>query len=360
MRVRNIIIVMAAAVASLASCKEAGTASQSDESRLKYSPEVNVVETVVLRRQDFPMQLLSNGKLSASRRSTLYFSESGVISKVNLRNGMSVRKGEVIAELDSQSQRIALESARIERDKARLDYLDVLAGLGYSPSDTASAPEEVLALSRIRSGYSSAQNNYLKALRSLEGTELRAPFDGRVADIKLKKWDRSGSDPFCSVINDSSFDVNFPALESEYSFLEVGQSVKVSLFGDNWSAPVRGRVSSINPSIDKNGQIAVTAVVPGNGKMVDGMNVKVVVERTLPSQLVVPKSAVVIRDGLEVLFRYRSGKAEWVYVNTLKSNSESYVVKANEDRGAELREGDSIIISGNLNLADGSSVTVKQ
>ena len=33
---------------------------------------------------------------------------------------------------------------------------------------------------------------------------------------------------------------------------------------------------------------------------------------------------------------------------------------ANTDRGATLNEGDEIIVSGNLNLADGSTVIVKK
>ena len=61
---------------------------------------------------------------------------------------------------------------------------------------------------------------------------------------------------------------------------------------------------------------------------------------------------------MEVLFRYSDGKAVWTYVHTLLANSREYVVAPNIDRGAELAAGDLIIISGNLNLADNSEVTV--
>ena len=62
-----------------------------------------------------------------------------------------------------------------------------------------------------------------------------------------------------------------------------------------------------------------------------------------------------------VLVRYgEGGKAEWVYVHTVRANSESYAVTANTDRGATLEEGDRVIVSGNLNLADGSKVVLKQ
>ena len=66
------------------------------------------------------------------------------------------------------------------------------------------------------------------------------------------------------------------------------------------------------------------------------------------------------KAAVEVLFRHRGGKAEWVYVHTVNANSESFAVTANTDRGATLNEGDEIIVSGNLNLADGSTVIVKK
>ena len=90
------------------------------------------------------------------------------------------------------------------------------------------------------------------------------------------------------------------------------------------------------------------------------MNVKVTVDKVLDSRLVVPKSAVVVRDNLNVLFRYNNGRADWVYVNILAANSDSYAIEANAARGAELSVGEQIIVSGNLNLADGSIVSLKQ
>ena len=342
----------------LAACKGPQAEDPADASKLVYTPEVNAVEVITLRRQTFPMQLVANGKLAAAQRSALYFGQSGQIVAVPVGNGTAVQKGAVIARLDDAEQRAALETARIDRERTRLEYLDVLAGLGYAVADTASVPAEVRDLAGIRSGYSAARNNYAKAQRDLAGTVLRAPFSGKVADIRLRQWDRTGSEPFCTLIADGTYDVTFSALESEYGFLERGQAVHVVPFGGEHS--FSGRIRSINPTIDKNGQITVTASIPGGRGLLDGMNVRVTVDRDVPRQLVVPKSAVVIRDGLEVLFRHRDGRAEWVYVHTLLANSDSYAVTANTDRGATLSEGDEVIVSGNLNLADGSRVVVKQ
>ena len=358
MTLKKIAWAVLCAALCLAGCKQKPAADPEDASKLAYAPEVNEVEVITLQRQTFPMQLVANGKLSAAQRSALYFRESGQLVEVPVQNGSAVARGAVLARLDDTEQRAALETARIDLERTRLEFYDVLAGLGYAARDTASVPAEVLDLAGIRSGYTAARGSYAKAQRALDGTVLRAPFAGKVADLTLKKWDRTGSDPFCTLISDGTYDVAFSALESEYGFLERGQAVRVTPFGSETT--VAGRIKTINPTIDKNGQIAVTASIPGGRGLLDGMNVKVVVDRNEPRQLVVPKSAVVIRDGLEVLFRYRDGKAEWVYVHTLRANSESYAVTANTDRGATLEEGDQVIVSGNLNLADGSRVVVKQ
>lgn len=357
-KLHNRLLLLFLGAALVSSC-ESGGSNVSGSDKLDYRPEINKVEIDTLKKKDFPLQLLSNGKLSSSTCSRLYFGTSGTIESINVSNGELVSKGELIASLDSREFEIALESASVALSRARLEYLDVLAGLGYSPSDTASAPADLLALAKVRSGYSAARLDFIKAERALEGTRLCAPFAGRVADIKLNVHEQSGSEAFCTLMDDSSFKVSFTVLESEYSFLEKGQDVKVQPFTAGGS-PIKGKISSINPKVDGNGLVAVEAVIPGDPRLIDGMNVKVTVERTLSRQLVVPKSAVVVRDNLDVLFRYNDGKAEWVYVNLLNANSESYVVEANSDRGAELSEGDLVIVSGNLNLADGSAVELNR
>jgi len=341
------------------SCKRGAGSESEENSRLKSVPEQNVVEVVELKLSDFQRQLLSNGKLSASKKTSLKFKESGIITEIRVNNGERVSEGAVIARIEDSEARIALEAAAVEMEKARLEYVDVLVGLGYQASDTASVPADIKTLAGIRSGFNSAQINYKKASAALEATTLKAPFAGKVADISLSRWDNSGSDPFCSVVDDSCFDVDFYAIESEYSFLSKGQTVRVALFTDLENF-IPGKITTINPSVDKNGQIAVRAQIKGNGRMIDGMNVKVIVEKTDGHKLVVPKSAVVVRDNLDVLFRYNNGRAEWVYVNVLDSNSESFVVEANKTRGAVLNVGDSVIVSGNLNLAEGSKVTLKK
>lgn len=333
---------------------------QQKDGKLQYTAQVNMVETMTLVRRDFARQLLSNGKLRASKRSSLYFGTSGTIASVSVRNGQYVQAGARIAALERPDLQLSLESARLALRKAELELYDYLVGQGYQAADTSSVPPALMATARMKSGYDVARNSLSRAEFELSGTVLNAPFAGRVVDCSLNTYDRIGSESFCSIVDDRLLEVDFTVMESEYSFLEVGLPVKIRPFADSEKV-YTGKIIDINPLVDSRGQVRVRAEFTNDGSLIDGMNVKVIVERLMPNQLVVPRSAVVIRDNLDVLFTYTpDGKAHWQYVTILYENGEDYVVEAKRDRNAALNEGDEVIISGNLNLADNSEVILKQ
>ena len=349
------LLILSMSLMTLAAGCTSGESETEKTGRLQYAPETNNVKVMKIEKGPFFRQLTANGRLHADRKIAMYFNTQDVISDIRVRNGQDVMAGDTIALQDATDEKLELESAGISLARAELDYMDVLAGQGFGLSDTASAPEHVRKAAKIRSGYFSAENSLRKAVQVVKNTVLTAPFSGRVADIRVHAYDKSTSEPFCSLIDDSRFDVSFTVLESEYRFLENGLPVTVVPFFGEGQA-LTGVIEDINPSIDEKGQVAVRASVVNDGTLVDGMNVKIVVERRVDDMLVVPKSAVLIRDNMSVLFRYSKGRAQWTYVDVLMSNGDSHAVRANADRGAELSPGDTVIISGNLNLADGSEV----
>jgi RND family efflux transporter MFP subunit len=328
------------------------------DARMGHWIAVNEVDVDTLALRPFERELVSNGKLTAYRRSKLSFQQSGIITKINGDNGARIAKGETIASIDDSDQRLDLERAELALKKSHLSFLDELVKLGYKLEDTITPPKEVVDLARIRSGYADAQMSYTSAKRNLAQCVLRAPFSGKIADLNQKPYERVSGD-FCLLLDDSYFTVHFVVLESEYGFLKEGQNVIVSPYTD-LRKEIEGKISAVNPTINDKGQVEVDAIIANDGTLTDGMNVKVFIHQKIGDMMVVKKSAVVIRDNLEVLFRYENGKALWTYVHTSLSNSREYVVEPNTERGATLNIGDIIITSGNLNLADGSSVSIKE
>lgn len=329
-----------------------------DTNKKEYVQTTNFVDTVILRRNDFVSQNISNGKLRAYQKSNLNFRSSGAIRKLNVVNGQHIDKDAIIAEIDTREAYDNLYTARLGLQKAYLDLQDKLLDFGYHIEDSLSIPQEHMRISKLRSGYEGAVSALQKAEIALEGCFIKAPFAGKIANLKTKLHENPQGDAFCTLINDVSFDAEFNVLETEIGNVREGQSIQVSTFVDP-SMRYSGRITNINPTVDDKGQVLVTANIPNPGKLIDGMNVKIFIENFIPQRLVVPKNAVLVRDNHEVLFRYGpDGKAMWTYVIVEMSNSTSHAVRANTDRGAELNEGDAIITSGNLNLADGSTVEI--
>jgi len=140
-------------------------------------------------------------------------------------------------------------------------------------------------------------------------------------------------------------------LESELPLLGEGDMVFVTPFAmPGFTA--EGRVTEINPLVDVDGMVKVKASVAGRGRLFEGMNVRVNVQRQLGKQLVVPKEAVVLRSGKQVVFTLENGKAFWNYVQTGLENAAHYTITEG------LKAGDTVITSGNINLAHESPVVI--
>ena len=111
--------------------------------------------------------------------------------------------------------------------------------------------------------------------------------------------------------------------------------------------------------VGENGLVQVKAIAhPQQAKILeklfDGMNVKIIIENQIPNQLIIPKQAVVLRSNKQVVFTYESGLAKWNYVKTAYENSTAYAIKEG------LKENDTIIVQGNLNLAHDARVVIEE
>lgn len=357
------ILVLALVIPFVCGCKSKKDKEQTEDTtqmaRGSYKADKNMVTVEPLTLKTFNKQLICNGKLEAQSKVTVQFSAQGTIAKIGVRDGQRVQKGQVLASLDKEQPRRQLEQARLAYDKAEMTLADRLLDYGYTLADTARIPAEQKRVIYINSGFIDAQMALENAERTYDQCDLKAPFGGKVASLKGRVYEQGGQ--LCTLIDDSRYLVRFSVLETEFGFVHTGQQVLVSPF-INQDVVLKGTIISINPTVDQNGQIAVTAEVSGSDELMDGMNVRITVENSVPNQMVVPKSAVVIRDNLEVLFRIdeETGHSKWTYVNVVMSNTKEHVVEPNTDRGADLNVGDLIITSGNLNLGDDAVVEIEE
>ncbi|MDR2968968.1 MAG: efflux RND transporter periplasmic adaptor subunit, partial [Tannerellaceae bacterium] len=286
--------------------------------------EANEVTVMTLSESDFYHELISNGKLSARKSADLRFESIEDIAAVYVKNGDRVEKGQKLAELTTFRLGNRLFQAKDALERAKLELQDVLIGQGYLLEDSAKVPPETMRLIRVKSGYDQALAAYELAAYEQEKAVLTAPFDGIVANLFSKEHNASStSDIFCTVIDPSGLEASFTILESELPLIKTGDKVEVTPY----AAPdtkVEGRISEINPVVDDKGTVQVKALVSERSGLFEGMNVRVSVQRMASKQLVVPKEAVVLRSGKQVIFTLVEDKAYWVYAQTGLENSGYY------------------------------------
>ncbi|WP_301747052.1 efflux RND transporter periplasmic adaptor subunit, partial [uncultured Duncaniella sp.] len=310
--------------------------------------EVTVAE---LQPSVFNHEIVSNGRLTAREKVDVNFQTPGLISAIYVRNGQHVAKGQKIASLDAYKLQNQLSKDRNAVASARLEMQDVIIGQGYDPEHLENVPAEVMKLARLRSGLEQAELALAATQREIDDATLLAPISGTVANLSAKPHNMSSSsEPLCRIINEGSMDVEFSVLESELSMVRSGDKISVTPFSGGESR--QGRVTEINPMVDENGMVKIWASVDGGNGLIDGMNVRVSVKRAVAEALVIPKSAVVLRSGRQVVFTLEGDKAIWNYVTTGLENLNEYTVTDG------LNPGMTIITSGNVNLAHESPVKI--
>lgn len=310
------------------------------------------IETMVLTERAFHRELAGNGKVVAMRSAELRFSTTEQIAHIWVRNGDRVRKGQQLAQLDLFALERSLAQAKDNLEQSRLDLQDVLIGRGYSLETQNDAPTNEVELAKVKSGYNKALIAYELAEENLRKATLTAPFDGVIANLKAKANNTSSTgEMFCLVIDDRLVDVEFSVLESELPLVKRGFPVFITPFASTTAEHLIGKVSEINPYVESNGMVKVKAQVKNDGTLLQGMNVNVLLRHPIEQSLVIPKTAVVMRSGKPVVFTQVNGKAQWNYVEITAENSDSCVVAPRCKEYEGLSVADTVIVSGNLNLA---------
>ena len=323
--------------------------------RIEQQDEKTIVKAQVAREDRFNLELVSNGKAEANRKATLNFDVADVVKKVNVKNGDRIRKGDIIAEVDDEKAKQTLEDALLSLKKAVLDLKLSIINEGFKTLDdtiklTALRKEAMY----LQCGYTSSLKAFEKAEKEYKLVKTKAPFDGVIADIEAKPYNQTSTyKSLCTLIDDSKMEIVFNVLETEISNLHPEMEVEITPYA-NHEYTLIGKVTEVNPRIDENGMVRVKAITDNQqGILVDGMNVSILIKRQIADKIIIPKSAVLPRQGKKVVLVYQKGKAMWRYVTTGYENSTEVSVEEG------LSPGDTIIYENNLGLSHMNLVIIE-
>lgn len=337
----------------------ASKADEADSTALSKSVDspLPTVTAQAIGQRTFQVNTTATGILHAPAQSKLNFRTGGTLTQILIQNGASVKAGQLLAQLDERDGQMALRLAEDGLLDARTQRNALLAEYGQNDGDTSRIKPNALAFINYKSGYLRAQTALAKARLDLSYTQLRAPYAGVVANLTAKPYNFiTAFEPFCTLLSRAGMLVEFSVLESELPTVQMGSPVRVAVVAVPGQS-FRGRVVEINPLVNGQGLVLVRARLDGaTGRLFEGMNARVEVERSLGRQLVVPKSAVVERSGRKVVFTVERdvggiSRAKWHYVTILHENDTEVAI------GEGLKAGERVIVSGPLNLAHDAVVT---
>jgi membrane fusion protein, multidrug efflux system len=304
---------------------------------------------------------LVTGTVQPERRADLRAEVSSVVLTVMKENGGAVRKGDLLVRLDDTSIRDGLVSAQeaeraasqaFDQAERQFQRLNTLRASGMVSAQQLEDAE--IRRNTTQSDLSAAKARGVQARQQLQRTEVRAPFDGIVADRKVSAGDTAQvGKELLKVIDPRSLRfegfISSDALQS----VKVGQAVafRVNGYGKQDFA---GTVKFVAPTANATTrQVEVIVGIAGEApSRLAGLYAEGRVEASTASALMLPDSAIV-RDGEKAFaWRVKSGALQKVTLalGDRDSRSGNYLVRGG------IADGDSLLRNPVATIKDGQAV----
>lgn len=292
----------------------------------------------------------ADGQAAAWSLATIGAQVAGRVDQVLVRESQAVQAGQPLVQLDRTEYQLDLEGAQARLRSAQAEYRSMtLLDAQIEDPDIRAERDRVL---RARSGLEEAEANVKRAEVELGRTTIRAPFSGRIANLKVVPghWLREG-DEVLTVSDMNPIKVEARVLETEVPFLARGRKAAVT-FTAFPGETFEGEIVTINPVVEGETRTArVTVSVPNpGGRILPGMYAQVSLDaRRFPDRILVPRTAILERDRRTMLFVFEDGLAKWRYVTTGLENDRQVEILPNED--TEMVEpGEVVLTDGHYTL----------
>ncbi len=302
------------------------------------------------------------GTVEPWRRSTVAGELAALVEKFPVEEGMAVKKGQVLAQLRTDTLIIQLNSAeashreadtryqQAKKDLERIKTLFTKQLVTQKEYDDAVTQESALA-NRL----ALLESELLQVRDQLKKTRIVAPFDGWVTKefTEVGQWIQAGG-PIVELVDLSRVQVEVPLPERYVGEVKVGASVTAT-FDSLRGFESQGHVFSVVAQADRNSRtFPIKVELPNEDLTIkSGLVSRVILQVGTPYEaLVVPKDALVLRGGAEFVFVMKEGSVSQLPVVVVNHvNNEAEV-------NGQLEPGWTVVVEGNERLFPGQPVRV--
>jgi RND family efflux transporter MFP subunit len=324
------------------------------------------VVTATVERRDMPVRLRANGSAVALQSVDIRAQITSTVRAVHIREGQTVRAGELLFTLDNRAEEAALRKAQAQVEKDLADLQVALRNLERQ--------KELFAQKFIAQAALDAAQNQVDALRgqlavdraaveaarvSLAYTEIRASFAGRTGAIGVRPGSLvlPNGAVLVTVTQIDPMAVAFTLPEKELAGLQravAAGPVEVQARVEGLADPIRGRLVFVDNAVDTaTATIRVKAeFANADARLWPGLFVGVTLApRVLAGAAVVPAQAVQTGPAGQFVFVVGGDRTVSVRPVTLDYVEGGLAAVAGVDIGAR------VVVEGAQNLRPGSLVT---
>ena len=333
--------------------------------------------------------LNASGYVTARREATVSSKVTGKVTEVLIEEGMKVTNGQVVARLDDSNVKTSLDVAVAQLASAKAALAETEAQLKDANQEFQRTTELAKQHIASQSDLDLAESN-AKALQAhlaqqkldvvvaerqvamwqqqMDDMIIRAPFDGVITTKDAQPGEMispvSAGGGFTrtgigTIVDMSSLEIEIDVNESYINRVEPGQPVEATLDAyPDWKIPCK--VIAIIPTADRDKSTVKVRVGFDqlDPRILPDMSVKVAFRdnggTAAGHAVIVPKNAVLNRDGRDVVFVVQDGHAERRAVTVSDTQGDDSVLSAG------VSAGEKVIVNAPADLQDGMAVKEKK
>ena len=300
---------------------------------------------------------------------------SGFITKMYVKEGQTVKKGQVLFEINKvtyeaavRQASAAVNSAAAQLNTSKLTYENNQKLFANNVIGTYELEASKNAYENARAALAQARANYTSAKQNLNYCYVTSPANGVVGDLPYRVGalvSASSAQPLTTVSDINTMQVYFAMTEKDvldmtktkgglHAAISEYPAVKLQL-ADGTTYNHEGKVAAVSGVIDQStGSVSMRADFPNPEHLLkSGGSGYIVVPHVSTGVVVIPQAAVVqVQDRYFVYILGKDNKVKYSPVTVNPNNDgKNYIIESG------LKAGDKIVVSGVTTLKDGMKIT---
>lgn len=291
--------------------------------------------------------VVATGTLEASDVLTVVSETQGKIIQVFKEKGDRVAAGDVIVKVDDEviAANVLTAEANYEQFQKDVERLTRLA------EQNAVTKRD---LEQTTIGLKKAKADLTTARKALSNTSIKAPIAGYINnDFVTVGQLLGGGFQVCEIVNNNKLKLNIRVSEREVYKIRNGQnvSIHIAVFPDK---KFTGTITSIAEKADAAMKFNVEITINNNSKiqLKSGLYAEAILPVKNEEKFIIDKRCIIGSMEKPMVFVVQNSKAV----------RRELIIGASSDKQVEvlsgLNDGDQVIVSGQLNLKDGSEVNI--